>query len=123
MALCTVTQYVLPQLLPASVRSWYTMLKNQKTASGLQIYTMKRESPALLQQEMQAMQSMRQNDMAITASSGGREVIAAIEVDEGVSLELAFSMPACYPLQPAEVCCTTNERQELCPRLYLLLEC
>jgi hypothetical protein len=93
------------KVLPASVRSWFSLLKSQATASVLQEYTTKRESPPLVQSELDTARGTKSSGMIIKASSGQREVVASIEVDDGVMLDLAIALPACYPLQPAEVRC------------------
>lgn len=69
----------------------------------LQEYTTKRESPPLLHNELQVALRTTSPGMDVTASGGQREVVASIEVDDGVMLELAITLPACYPLQAAEV--------------------
>ena len=91
------------QLLPVSVRSWFSNIKSQRTSSVLQEYTTEREAPPLLQSELHAAQKTTSPGMHITASSRQREVVASIEVDDGVSLDLAITLPACYPLQAAVV--------------------
>ena len=73
----------------------------------LQAYTEARESPPLVQSELHTAQKTRSPGMDITANSGQREVVASIEVDDGVMLDLSIVLPACYPLQAAEVCTQT----------------
>lgn len=105
----------LMQQIPAALRSWFSMLKDAQLAAAVEEYTRRRESPPLLQQDIRAAALVESGGMAITASGAAREVVAAMEVDDGVMLELAIRLPPCYPLQPAEArpsaCCAC--------RLYL----
>eukprot|EP00892_Ulva_mutabilis_P010612 jgi/Ulvmu1/7923/UM004_0155.1 len=89
--------------VPAALRSWFSMLKDAQLAAAVEEYTRVRESPPLLRQEVEAAALVHCEGMAITASGTSREIVASMEVDDGVMLELAIRLPPCYPLQPAEV--------------------
>ena len=90
------------QQIPAALRSWFSMLKDAQLAHAVEEYTRLRESPPLLRQDIEAAAQVKSDGMVITASGTAREVVASMEVDDGVMLELAIRLPPCYPLQPAE---------------------
>ena len=91
------------QAVPAAVRMWFNGVSQPALTAALELYTTEVEAPLLIKQEAQAARALAARDMVVTASGKGQEIVAAIEVDEDASLELAIRMPPSYPLHPAEV--------------------
>lgn len=93
------------QAVPANVRNWFASL-DSKLAAALEKYTALVESPLLLQQELAGAVALKNEDGAleVRTSRAAREVYAAIEVDEGVTMRLTIQLPSCFPLRPAEAC-------------------
>lgn len=47
---------------------------------------------------------------SVRAGAGGREVLATMDIEDGVTLELAVRLPAAWPLQAAAVECRRKVR-------------
>ena len=94
------------------MRAWYSSVSGPYNAraqrearAALRAYTVRAESPQLIRREVTAAEALKDSTLAITASAGAHEVMAAVEVDEGAVVELIVQMPPCFPLEPAEVRC------------------
>ena len=122
------------QTIPASVRAWFQDLRTavpgftwNEVHRALRDFVARRLSPRLTQRETAAAVALKDGSLEVTASGAAREVVAAIEIDEGSALELSVRMPQEFPLAPAEVrhcdceacsslkcCCATDGAAYVC---------
>jgi E3 ubiquitin-protein ligase listerin len=97
-------------VIPASVRAWFGELRppprgwsSSEAKAALREYTARAESPHLARLEVAAAEALKDDTLQVAASGLAREMVASVEVDEGAVLELSIQLPACFPLEPAEV--------------------
>jgi hypothetical protein len=103
--------------LPASARLWFGALRDKGLALAVEAYASRQESPALLAAEFEAVRranasSYRKGAVGdkfrVRADPRLREVSAALDVEDGASLELVVRLPACSPLRAPEVMCSNR---------------
>uniref|UniRef100_A0A061R884 E3 ubiquitin-protein ligase listerin n=1 Tax=Tetraselmis sp. GSL018 TaxID=582737 RepID=A0A061R884_9CHLO len=95
--------------LPASVRLWFSEMRDSSAAAAVERYTRQRESPLLLDDEMKHAQaaaaaaaSASKDDFSVRVNPSAREVTAVLELDDNAKLEMAVKLPPAFPLKPAE---------------------
>lgn len=96
--------------LPVSARLWFSELRDKGAAAALERFTAAVVSPGLLAAEYAAVQELaaqvgRFDKFSVRSIPGSREVVAALEVEEGHLLELVVKLPAALPLRPPEATC------------------
>jgi hypothetical protein len=91
------------QAVPTSVRAWFKGLTDRHLAAAVNAYTTAVEADLLIHEEMRAAEALKDSSLAIKASGRAHELVASMEVDEGIHLELLIQLPSNFPLDAAEV--------------------
>jgi hypothetical protein len=91
------------QAVPASVRAWFKGLSDRHVAAAVNAYTTALEASLLIHQEVRAAEALKDESLAIRASGNAHELVASMEVEEDIHLELLLRLPVNFPLEPAEV--------------------
>uniref|UniRef100_A0A7S1HRD2 E3 ubiquitin-protein ligase listerin n=1 Tax=Phaeocystis cordata TaxID=118079 RepID=A0A7S1HRD2_9EUKA len=92
--------HALLHLMPSSVCSWFTELRDRQLIASVESYTSKRETPALIDLEMRSVTS--RGELEVTALQKKNEVVTRYRKDDS-TLELVIKLPASFPLRPVEV--------------------
>ncbi|QDZ22620.1 E3 ubiquitin-protein ligase listerin [Chloropicon primus] len=87
-------------LMPSSVCSWFTELKNRQLISNIESYTSVKETPQLIELELESITS--RGDLEVVALQNKREVVTRYRKDDS-TLELIIKLPGSFPLRPVEV--------------------
>ncbi|GAB4820968.1 hypothetical protein N2152v2_008014 [Parachlorella kessleri] len=96
------------QALPASARLWFSDLRDRGTSAAVERYTAASVSGGLLAAEFAAVMEAalafgKSGKFSARANPTSREVIAAMEVEDGQMLELVVKLPTSMPLRPPAV--------------------
>lgn len=90
--------------IPALVRSWWIDCKDRTLSTAVEQLTEKNYSTLLIQSDVQSLQSeqskslLKDDNLSIRVSNGGRDIFTTYEIDEQ-KMEMAIRIPANYPLR------------------------
>ena len=87
-------------LMPASVGSWFTEIKNRQMISDIEKYTSVNETPRLIGLELETISS--RGDLEVVALHNKSQVVTRYRKDDS-TLELVIKLPGSFPLRPVEV--------------------
>ena len=93
-------------LLPASVRTWHSDLRNRGVASAVEEYTTSRENQRLVAAQLASLSSLQSvpegaEGLRVRCSHAAREITAGYRKDDA-ELQLVVRLPSSYPLRAAE---------------------
>ena len=93
-------------LLPASVRTWHSDLRNRSVASAIEEYTAMHENRRLVAAQLASLSSLSSvpegaEGLRVRCSEAAREITAAYRKDDA-ELQLVLRLPRTYPLRAAE---------------------
>ena len=102
---CSVFSVTL-SLLPASVRTWHSDLRNRGVASAVEEYTTSRENQRLVAAQLASLSSLQSvpegaEGLRVRCSHAAREITAGYRKDDA-ELQLVVRLPSSYPLRAAE---------------------
>ncbi len=92
--------HALLHLMPSSVCSWFTELRDRQLIAGIEQYTSANETPALIDLEMRSITS--RGELEVQAIRNKNEVVTKYRKDDS-TLELVIKLPTSFPLRPVEV--------------------
>ena len=93
-------------LLPASVRTWHSDLRNRNVASAIEEYTAMHENRRLVAAQLTSLSSLSSvpegaEGLRVRCSEAAREITAVYRKDDA-ELQLVVRLPRTYPLRAAE---------------------
>ena len=102
------------RLLPAASRDWFGGLRHRRLQARVEGYAVRVECPSIIQGELASAASAGSASSNSSSSSSSssfqvrtnaaiREAVATLQVEDGVAVELAVSLPRSWPLRPATV--------------------
>ena len=87
-------------LMPSSVCTWFTEMRDRQLISNIEAYTSVNETPKLIELEFESIAS--RGDLEVIPLRSKREVVTRYRKDDS-TLELLIKLPSSFPLRPVEV--------------------